>query len=160
MIPHSVSSPVSLSYIAALRGFAPRQPGASFAYAVAHCRKPSLLTCLAASNPEGRFYGLIADPAACAQAEMQARMQHVDNVFFLHATVGDVLRGKSRFSPDPGLPVRRRKRSALDPDRTAQRFSMLRKGISCPAAYFNTPIAPTATKPVLCVFSCAKSRRK
>ena len=49
------SSPVSLSYVAALRGVRPRRPGETFAYADVACADTDLLTCLAASNPEERF---------------------------------------------------------------------------------------------------------
>jgi hypothetical protein len=54
-------SPVSLSYIAALRGFKPRRPGEAFTYALVNCPSPELLIGLAASNPEGQFYGLTGD---------------------------------------------------------------------------------------------------
>jgi hypothetical protein len=89
MTPLSASGPVSLSYIAALRGFAPRKPGAPFTYAVADCRDPALLTCLAASNPEGRFFGLMADPLACTAAQKHAQLQRVENVTFVNVAPGD-----------------------------------------------------------------------
>jgi len=55
MQPQSTFSPISLRYIAALRGNVPTKTGLSFTYADAHCRTPERLICLAASNPEGRF---------------------------------------------------------------------------------------------------------
>ncbi|MDP9128417.1 MAG: methyltransferase regulatory domain-containing protein, partial [Pseudomonadota bacterium] len=83
MTPHSLSSPVSLSYVASLRGLSPRPPGASFTYALVNCRQPALLTCLAASNPEGQFYGFVGDSAARAKADSEARAGQVDNVHFV-----------------------------------------------------------------------------
>jgi len=94
MTPSNIPSPISLSYIAALRGVAPRQPGAGFTYAVVNCTKPWLLMCLAASNPEGRFYGLVTDSTACAQAVAEAQQCHVENVVFLCAAAEDALNGK------------------------------------------------------------------
>lgn len=99
MTPHTISSPVSLSYAAALRGFIPRQPGSSFAYAVMGCSKPELLTCLAASNPEGLFYGFVSDALVATKAEEQARAQKVDNLFFSGAKPADILDKKFTALP-------------------------------------------------------------
>ncbi|HEU0118623.1 MAG TPA: methyltransferase regulatory domain-containing protein [Alphaproteobacteria bacterium] len=77
------TSPVSLSYAAALRGVKPRRPGENFTYADVACTDSDLLTCLAASNPEGRFFGLVADDAARTKAEEQARQRDVKNVTFV-----------------------------------------------------------------------------
>jgi len=77
------SNPVSLSYVAALRGVTPRQPGESFSYADLTCAEPDLLACLAASNPEGRFFGLVADENARAGAAANAELRGVTNVSFL-----------------------------------------------------------------------------
>ena len=79
-------SPVSLSYVAALRGVKPRRPGDAFTYAQAECKTPDLLIGLAASNPEGRFFGLIGDPVAAAEAAKSARQRQVDNVMFICAS--------------------------------------------------------------------------
>jgi hypothetical protein len=94
-------SPVLLSYIGALRGVAPRKPGEAFAYAQVRCTDPWLFMCLAASNPEGRFYALIQDAAACAAAETQARAHRVENVHYLCATPRDVLERKVSLSLPP-----------------------------------------------------------
>ena len=58
MNPDLDFSPAPLSYVAALRGIRPRKPGDRFAYAEIACNDPERLICLAASNPEGHFYGL------------------------------------------------------------------------------------------------------
>ena len=81
MTPHTVSSPVSLSYVAALRGLTPRKPGAPFAYAMAGCKKPWLLLCLAASNSEGKFYGLMSDDPACAAKRRNKRAPAMSIMF-------------------------------------------------------------------------------
>ncbi|MDX2028478.1 MAG: methyltransferase regulatory domain-containing protein [Alphaproteobacteria bacterium] len=103
MTPCSVSSPVSLSYVGALRGITPRKPGTPFAYALAACRQPYALMCLAASNSEGRFFGLMSDAAACTAATEQARARMVDNVTFLavtpEAAVAQILQGASPLPP-------------------------------------------------------------
>lgn len=102
--PHIASSPVSLSYVAALRGVKPRRPGEAFTYAEIYCRDPGMLICLAASNPEGRFYGLVADAALRDNAQAQARIRHVDNVAFLAATPAAILADmKKGAAPLPQL---------------------------------------------------------
>lgn len=89
MNPHSELAPVTLSYNAALRGVRPRHPGEAFTYAMIDA-EPELLTCLAASNPEGQFYGLLADAGACTDAEREARYRGVDNVHFIEGRPSDV----------------------------------------------------------------------
>lgn len=88
MNAHPASNPVSLSYVAALRGVKPRQPGEAFAYADVACDDAELLACLAASNPEGKFYGIVSDESACAQAKEQAALRGVSNVTFLSGEAG------------------------------------------------------------------------
>ena len=62
MRPLSSISPVSLRYIAALRGYLAAQTSdGSFSYVDATCNNPEALTCLAASNPDGIFFGFIKD---------------------------------------------------------------------------------------------------
>ncbi len=99
MTPSNASSPVSLSYIAALRGIEPRNPGANFAYAAVNCKKPWLLMCMAASNPEGQFYGLVADKIACVEASTEAKLCHLGNITFLPVTAEDVVNGKTSLPP-------------------------------------------------------------
>lgn len=83
MNSHIVSNPISLSYVAALRGVEPRRPGEAFAYADVTCVDADLLTCIAASNTEGKFFGVVADEEKRANAEQQAKLRGVDNVIFL-----------------------------------------------------------------------------
>ena len=91
MTPLSTYSPVSLSYIAALRGHVPKMPGLDFTYADAHCREPARLICLAASNPEGRFYGFVADENMRRLAENEATQRGTFNIAFLVGSPGDIL---------------------------------------------------------------------
>lgn len=85
MNSHVASNPVSLSYIAALRGVKPRKPGEAFHYADAACTDTELLTCLAASNPEGQFYGVVDNAALQSSAMEQATLRDVSNVRFVTA---------------------------------------------------------------------------
>jgi hypothetical protein len=78
-------SPISLSYTAALRGFKPRQPGEAFSYALVNCQSPELLIALAASNPEGKFFGMIAENDVWMKAAAKANERQVTNVSFLNA---------------------------------------------------------------------------
>ena len=82
----TLNTPVILSYSAALRNFEPRQPGEAFAYADIDCRDPDLLMCLAASNPEGRFYGLIDNPSIVEKTNSTARQRHVSNITFVQGS--------------------------------------------------------------------------
>lgn len=124
MTPLGISGPVSLSYTAALRGFVPRQPGSPFAYAMADCRDFVLLTCLAASNPEGRFFGLVADAAVCAQAERLASAQSVKNISFINAAPGDVLGNKSFGLPKLDYLCADESAVALTPEKRAALFDL------------------------------------
>lgn len=90
-------SPVSLSYMAALRGFKPRQPGDAFIYALVNCTKPELLIGLAASNPEGKFFGVMSDSEVVAKASQNAVERQVGNVTFMHKKIMDLLQ-------DSGMP--------------------------------------------------------
>jgi hypothetical protein len=96
MNPRAAFSPVSLSYAAALRGVKARRPGEAFAYAEAGCRDLESLTCLAASNPEGRFFGFMTDPARRAEAEARATARGVTNVAFFAGALPDILTQVSR----------------------------------------------------------------
>lgn len=86
-------APVSLSYMAALRGYKPRLPGEAFTYALANCASPDLLIAMAASNPEGKFYGFIGDTDACAKATKCALDRQVGNVWFLSLRIADLVKG-------------------------------------------------------------------
>ncbi len=82
----STYSPTSLRFIAALHGKTPAKTGTEFVYAHAACTDPDALICLAASNPEGRFYGLMLDEAARIDAERSALERGMLNVAFLAGT--------------------------------------------------------------------------
>ena len=86
-------APVSLSYMAALRGIKPRHPGEAFTYAAVNCRSAELLIGLAASNPEGQFYGLIGDTEACANAVKKAAERQTGNVAFLNVKTANLVSG-------------------------------------------------------------------
>ncbi len=94
-------SPISLRYIAALRGNKPQKTGREFTYADIRCGNPDLLTCLAASNPEGRFYGMVDTDTARSRAEEQAAQRGTFNVIFLTGTPSDVL---ARIAEGSALP--------------------------------------------------------
>lgn len=79
----SDTSPVFLSYVAALRNVKPRIPETPFTYAFVGCRDIYNLVCLAASNPEGQFFGIVANVAEVAKAESIARARHVKNIAFV-----------------------------------------------------------------------------
>jgi hypothetical protein len=101
MKPHSLFSPVSLRYIAALRGNKSKKAGMAFTYAQAFCTLPEELICLAASNPEGRFYGLVADDTARRTAEEKAALRGTFNVIFLAGTPSQIL---ARLANGSALP--------------------------------------------------------
>ncbi|MFY9287891.1 MAG: methyltransferase regulatory domain-containing protein [Alphaproteobacteria bacterium] len=90
MQSHTSASPITLSYVAALRGVKPRLPGEAFIYADVNCTDTDLLTCLAASNPEGKFIGVVADQTLATQAEEQAKLREVENVAFVLGALGSV----------------------------------------------------------------------
>lgn len=75
-------SPVHLRYIAALRGIAPSEPETPFTYVRIGAFDPESLTCLAASNPEGRFYGLHEDPLLSEKAQDAANQRGLVNITF------------------------------------------------------------------------------
>jgi hypothetical protein len=101
MKPQSTFSPVSLRYIAALRGKKPKPTGAEFTYAEVACTDPEALICLAASNPEGRFYGFVADEAARRAGEILAINRGIFNAVFIAATPSQIL---ARLANGSSLP--------------------------------------------------------
>ena len=101
MKPLSTFSPVSLRYIAALRGNKPKRTGAAFTYAEVACQNPEALICLAASNPEGRFYGFVADDTARRDAENEADKRGTFNAVFLAGTPSEML---ARLANGSSLP--------------------------------------------------------
>jgi hypothetical protein len=101
---HTAISPVALSYTASLRGHTPRKPGEAFAYAMFNCDNPDFLTCLAASNPEGRFFGVVSSETVRSSAQMEALARDVGNVTFLAGPITELLKKcESGTSPLPPL---------------------------------------------------------
>ena len=94
-------SPVSLRYIAALRGIKPKRTGQGFAYAEVACRDAEKLICLAASNPEGRFYGFVADEKARRASEEAATQRGTFNIVFLVGAPSEIL---ARLANGSSLP--------------------------------------------------------
>jgi hypothetical protein len=90
-------SPISLNYVAALRGVMPRKPGDAFTYAVIDCQDAMTLIGLAASNPEGQFFGFVRDAVACVSAWEHARLRQVSNIRFASTSPKDIL---ARFGQD------------------------------------------------------------
>ncbi|MFA4994265.1 MAG: methyltransferase regulatory domain-containing protein [Bdellovibrionales bacterium] len=101
MKPLSTFSPISLRYIAALRGNRPKKTGVEFAYADVSCSSPENFICLAASNPEGRFYGFVPDDTARQTAEEAAAQRGTFNVIFLTGTPSEIL---ARIANGSSLP--------------------------------------------------------
>ncbi|MFA6279444.1 MAG: methyltransferase regulatory domain-containing protein [Bdellovibrionales bacterium] len=66
-------SPVRLNYVAALRGVVPMGPEISFLYAQTGGFDLDSFLCLAASNPQGHFYGMRAEGVETAQATALTR---------------------------------------------------------------------------------------
>ncbi len=84
-------SPVWLSYSAALRGVKPRLPGTDFTYLQLACGDAIGLMCLAASNPEGIFYGVLPEAVEATKAQNLAAARQVKNVIFLTGTITQLL---------------------------------------------------------------------
>ncbi|MDD2325266.1 MAG: methyltransferase regulatory domain-containing protein [Alphaproteobacteria bacterium] len=80
------TSPVRLSYVAALRRVVPLSLVQPFTYAQTGTFDPDMLICLAASNPDGTFYGVLPDEAACGKAEAQVQGYRVSNISFVSST--------------------------------------------------------------------------
>lgn len=74
--------PATISYIAALRGVKPRPPTDPFAWASFACTGGEHLICLAASNPNGTFFGLMNSEGDVRTASAMATERNVRNVHF------------------------------------------------------------------------------
>ena len=91
MKPQSTFSPASLRYVTALRGHKHKPTATGFTYAEAACSNPERLICLAASNPEGRFYGFVADDNARRTAEGVAAQRGIFNAIFLVGAPSEII---------------------------------------------------------------------
>ncbi len=76
-------SPVRLNYCGALRGLKPKAPEESFVYAQTGNFDIESLICLAASNPQGSFYGVIENSQHEAYAKTIASERQSTNVTFV-----------------------------------------------------------------------------
>lgn len=75
--------PVRLSYVAALRGLAPKGKDIPFAYAQMGLNDTEAFVCLAASNPEGLFYAVVQREADATAGQNLAATRKVENAFFV-----------------------------------------------------------------------------
>lgn len=82
--------PVTLSYVLALRGVRPRLPLEAFTYAELDCGNAERLILLAASNPEGTFFGFDSDIDALSKAAEAADKMGVRNLTFSQATISEL----------------------------------------------------------------------
>ena len=78
-------SPVRLNYVGALRGLKPMEPSASFVYAQVGTFEPESLICMAASNPQGQFYGVVDNALLQKNAQKLASDRKIGNVTFVDA---------------------------------------------------------------------------
>jgi len=78
-------SPIRLNYVGALRGLKPLPVDAPLVYAQTGVFESETLLCLAASNPQGQFFGLLPDALAIERARQLATQRGVDNVTFVSA---------------------------------------------------------------------------
>jgi hypothetical protein len=75
--------PVELRYVASLRGIVPPLPETRFHYARLGGVNVDQALCLAASNPEGRFYFILGDSAEVIAANQRVKTLHLDHCHFL-----------------------------------------------------------------------------
>jgi len=91
-------APVSMELASLICGVEPpRNPGDSrpFAYCEIGCGHGTTLATLAATNPEGQFYGVDFMPAHIARAEDFARRAQLDNLHYIEADI-------AALAADPG----------------------------------------------------------
>lgn len=75
--------PVTLRYVAALRGVVPTAIGESFRYARYGAVDIAAALCLAASNPEGRFQFILSDADKVVEAQARAQIVRSKNCSFV-----------------------------------------------------------------------------
>lgn len=76
-------SPVKLNYVGALRGLKPHSMETSTSYALLGSFDPDSLIQMAASNPHGQFYGVLANEADASRATDIAALRKISNVRFV-----------------------------------------------------------------------------
>ena len=146
MTTNPIASPVALSYAAALRGMPPRQPGDAFVYVNLGCTDAEYLTCLAASNPEGTFYGLMSDDLVKRNAELLAADYKVKNVLFVSSNPTTLLQQiKAGARPIPPAHYVTLNTGAVMPDKaTAATMFDLTASLLIPGGLFNFNYRPQA----------------
>lgn len=96
-------SPTGLRYVSAIRGYVPAFEE-SYTYCMLSCGDGEVLMALAASNPEGTFFGFDADAAHVQTATDRATKLGVTNVQFGHADALALAKAiKSGELPTPGF---------------------------------------------------------
>ncbi|MBI1273640.1 MAG: hypothetical protein GC131_06115 [Alphaproteobacteria bacterium] len=91
--------PVELSYAAALRGVQPRVPGQAFTYARFCAGAAEDMLCLAASNPEGKFFFFLEDENEAAAARSLAQQGVVTNAAIAAGHPAGVLEQQQGATP-------------------------------------------------------------
>jgi hypothetical protein len=76
-------SPVRINYVGALRGLKPLAPSAPFVYAQTGSFDAENLICIAASNPQGQFYGVVANALMQKNSQAIATERKVGNISFV-----------------------------------------------------------------------------
>lgn len=148
MKPASTFSPTSLRYIAALRSHKPAASGAAFTYAEVGCKSPEALICLAASNPEGRFYGFVADENGRRNSENDAAERGIFNAIFLVGSPSQIL---ARIDNGSSLPPMLdylccdESENALDPAERIALFDLAHKRLQ-PRGMLVTTYRPCANE--------------
>lgn len=78
------ASPARLRYVAALRGVVPSKEGAAFSYLQTGVYDPQELVCMAISNPEGQFYGLLSNRQALDTIQQEVQRRAITNITFVN----------------------------------------------------------------------------
>lgn len=152
-------APVQLSYAAAaLRGVKPRAPGTPFAYAQLGCVDALALICLAASNPEGKFFGVMGSTLDAGKAQQTATSRQATNITFLSGTPSQMLAATS-LPPLDYLAYDETAQPLTAPERDAL-FALAERQMKPKADCSPIITAPMPTPTKACVSSSPNSRRK
>ena len=82
--------PIEISYAAALRGVVPRPIGQAFRYVRCGAMDVQEMIGLAASNPEGEFVFILANPAEARAAQERAYAMRLANLAFLGLSLDEL----------------------------------------------------------------------
>ncbi len=144
-------SPVGLDYAAALRGRPPRATGAPFTYVACSVVDVDFLTALAASNPEGQFWGLVEDPDLAARAIAYAGSRGTPNVTFLESSPTSWSEFETRLGTQADYLVCSERTTALTPEERDTLFD-LAATILKPTGLFSYRYAVAPNGPALARF--------